>query len=266
MFFFIIKIKIMKKEFLFVVTMLLLLTTACKKKDNPPPTPPAPQKTRVVKADFSAVAGVYTYTYNAAGNIATETFTSTTTGNPSRVITFTNYDLLGRITEYVTDFNDVSITDSKSIISYNSNGKIERLVYFDFPSGVSAGYTAMEYTGLKVIVKRYSLANAFLGSTEYTLTSDGNNIAEQKNYNAANVLQATTTFSNYDNKNTYESLLPAGYFTVPVSKNNFQTLSRTNNVTGAVTTFTATFEYNADGYPTKRTFGSGVSTYEYTKQ
>ncbi|XVJ66043.1 MAG: hypothetical protein HEQ40_07740 [Lacibacter sp.] len=257
----------MKKYLIAFISFSVIIVTSCKKKDNPAAPAPAPQKTRLVKADFTSVAGVFAYTYNSNGHIASENFTATTTGNFSRTVTYSNYDLQGRVTEYTVDINDPAFVDSKTVISYSSNGRPERFIYFDLPSGANAGFTTFEYSGLKVIVKRYSSTNTLQGTTEYTYTTDGNNLAEMKVFNAAGVLISTTAYSNYDTKNTYESLLPAGSLSAPLSKNNFQALSRTVHSTGAVTNFTVTFEYNADGYPTKRTLSSGaVSTYEYTKQ
>jgi hypothetical protein len=257
----------MKKYLFAFISFSVIIITSCKKKDNPAAPPPTPQKIRLVKADFTSVAGVFTYNYNSSGFITSENFTGTTTGNPSRTITYSNYDIQGRVTEYIVDINDPSYADSKTVISYNSNGKPERFIYINLPSGTNAGYTTLEYSGLKVFVKNYSATNTLQNTTEYTYTTDGNNVAESKVFNAAGVLISTTAYSNYDTKNTYELLLPFGTLSAPLSKNNFLAFSRTVHSTGAVTNVTVTFEYNADGYPTKRTLSSGpVSTYEYSKQ
>lgn len=79
----------------FTSIFVLVFSSSCKKdKDDPRP---APQKTRLVKSNFSAV-GTFTYTYGAAGNMATEVY-SGKASNPASTTSFTNFDLKGRVTQ-----------------------------------------------------------------------------------------------------------------------------------------------------------------------
>lgn len=239
----------------------IVIVSSCKKDSTPPP----PQKTRLAKSNFPAV-GTFTYTYDAAGNMATEVY-SGNASNPPSTTTFTNFDLKGRVTQYTRDFTSTIITDEKNIISYTADGKLDRVVAFVSSTGDYLGYNSFEYAAGKMIVKRYNLANNLTGSTEYTFTADGNNIAESKSYSSTGALRSTTVYSNYDDKINPDNLIPIGYYEIPVSKNNYRSVSITNAVTGAVISFTATFEYNNDGYPTKRTTSTGsTNTYEYIKQ
>lgn len=253
----------MKQFFQLAIFSIIFLITACSKKDS---QPSVTQSIKITKADYGSI-GNFTYTYDANKNMATETYSGDgTPSNVPYVVTMTNYDTKGRLTEYNIDYPSGSFSDLKYSISYTTDGRPERIVSFDINTGAYAGYSSWEYLVGKIIFKRYGLTNTLQSRNEYTLAADGNNVAELKTYNAAGTLTSTTTYSNYDAKFTVESLYPIGYSIGNLSKNNFTTLSRVNNVSGTTSGFSVTFEYNDEGYPIKRTLSSGtVQTFTYTK-
>jgi YD repeat-containing protein len=245
---------------LFILSLFFVI--ACKKNDT---TPPATQKTLLSKADFSPAGGVHTYMYDAAGKMLTEVSTAGTSG-VAFTTTFTNYDVMGRVTEYIVDYVSAAYTDEKTVISYNASGKIDRILSFQLNGGALDGYSTYEYPAGKQIRKDYTNANVLTGSTENTFSTDGKNLIETKNFSSAAVLRNTQAYSNFDTKKSKDLLFPYGYNFSEPSENNFQTLTSTNNITSVVTTTTYTYEYNSDGYVTKRTSSTGnIALYEYTK-
>jgi YD repeat-containing protein len=235
----------------------------CKKSDT---VPPAAQKTLLSKSDFSPVGGVHTYTYDAAGKMLTEVSTSGTSG-VAFTTTFTNYDVMGRATEYIVDYVSPAYTDGKTVVSYNANGKIDRILSFQLNGGALNDYSTYEYPAGKQIRKDYTNAHVLTGSTESTFSADGKNLIETKNISAASVLRNTQAYSNFDTKKGKDLLFHYGYSAFEPSENNFQTVTSTNNITGVVTPTTYTYEYNSDGYITKRTSSTGnIVLYEYIKR
>ena len=245
-----------------ILFFLVVFFAACKKNNDT--VPAAPQKTMLSKADYSAV-GTYTYTYDNSNKLLAEMY-SGNASNPSAVTTFTNFDARGRVTEFLTDYGPATYTDYKTVVSYNSDGKVERKQTYDL-SGNNAGYNYFQYTAGKITVKQYSASNAVSFSTEYTFSVDGLNIITSKSFNSTGTLTSTTNYSNFDAKHSTDSLLPYGYIDIPFNKNNWQSLSRTNNLSGTVTAFTVAYDYNADDYPVKRTASSGSTiAYDYFKK
>jgi YD repeat-containing protein len=243
--------------------LILFFFIACKKNDT---TPPAAQKTLLSKADFSPSGGVHTYTYDAAGNMLTEVSTAGTLGT-AFTTTFTNYDVMGRATEYITDYVSAAYTDDKTVVSFNASGKIDRILSFQLNGGAFIEYSTFEYPAGKQIRKDYTNANALISSAESTFSADGTNLIETKNFSSAAVLRTTQAYSNFDTKKSKDLLFPYGYSPFEPNENNFQILTSTNNITGAVTTTTYTYEYNSDGYVTKRTSSTGnIVLYEYIKK
>jgi YD repeat-containing protein len=249
-----------------ILFMFLFLFMACKKSDT---ATPAAQKTLLSKADFSPAGGIHTYTYDAAGNMLTEVSTAGTSG-VAFTTTFTNYDVMGRVTEYITDYVSAAYTDIKTVVSFNASGKIDKILDFQLNGGALDDYYTFEYPAGKQIRKYYTNANVLSGIAENTFSADGKNRIETKNFNNPSnlsVLSNTQAYSNFDTKKTRDLLFPYGYSLVEASENNFQTLTSTNNITNVVTTTTYTYEYNSDGYFTKRTSSTGaVSLYEYIKK
>jgi YD repeat-containing protein len=246
-----------------IFILFLFFIDACKKNDT---APPAAQKTLLSKADFSPAGGIHTYTYDDAGNMLTEVSTAGTSG-VAFTTTFSNYDVMGRATEYIVDYVSAAYTDEKTVVSFNASGKIDRILSFQLNGGALDAYSAFEYPAGKQIRKDYTNANVLTSSAESTFSADGKNLIETKNFSSASVLRNTQAYSNFDTKKSKDLLFPFGYSPFEPSENNFQTVTSTNNITSVITTTTYTYEYNSDGYITKRTSSTGsISLYEYIKR
>jgi YD repeat-containing protein len=242
--------------------LFLIIFISCKKNDSPPQ---AAQKTLLTKATYST-AGVYTYTYDASNRLLTETYGGFGS-NPAFTSTITNYDALGRVTEYIVDYVSASYPDQKAVNSYNASGKLERVLFFNINGGALDSYITFDYPTNKVVRKFYSNSNSLINSSESTFSGDGKNIIETKQFNASSSLISTQVYSNYDTKKSTSSLFPYGYFYIEIGENNYQNFSNTNNITSVVTSTSLTYEYNSDGYVTKRTSSTGSTTlYEYIKK
>ncbi len=230
---------------------------SCKKNDGAA-APPA-QITLLSKAIYSAV-GTYDYTYDAQNRMKTETY-SGNTSNPADIATFTGYDSDGKLTGYTVHYTSGSYTDYNAVITYNGNGKTDKMFFYNV-TGPLLYYYGFTYSGSIVTVKQYSAAGTVTSTAEYTYSADGKNVVQSKSYNSGGTLTSTSVYSNFDAKKSVDALFPSGYTTTPSNENNWQNLSRTNNSTGAVTAFVVTYQYNSEGYPTYRSADNG-STIEY---
>jgi hypothetical protein len=247
-------------------TALLIVTVfnfSCKKKET---VQMPPQKTYLMKYTSSAL-GTFTYTYDAEKKMTSEKFEDNSGSNPSRTVYFTNYDTKGRLTDLTYDFVNPASNDIRVNVSYNANGKIERSSYYDAVTGLLNYYYTYDYnTASKVIVKFYTSGTTPSQSFEYTFSADGKNLLQDKAFNASGNLTRTITYGGYDNKISYDVLLPIGYKLLPIFSNNYTTNSVTIG-SNPSTNYTIVNEYNADDYITKSTSTSGtVNTFEYTKQ
>jgi YD repeat-containing protein len=260
------KLKLLNMKALLNARFLILILfffIACKKDDT---TPPAAQETLLSKADFSPTGGVHTYTYDAAGNMLTEVSTAGTSG-VAFTTTFTNYDVMGRVTEYVVDYVSAAYTDEKTVISYNASSKIDRILIFEVNGGPLTRYSTFEYPASKQIQKDFTNSNFLFGRYEYTYSVDGKNVIELKYYNGTRALRYRIVYSNFDTKKSNDFLVPYGYSVIPASDNNFQNLTNTNHGSGIVTSSGLTYEYNSDGYVTKSTSSTGsIILFEYIKK
>jgi YD repeat-containing protein len=235
---------------------------ACKKSDTPAP---AALKTYLTKTNHSAL-GIFTYTYDANNKLLTEVYASNGS-NPSYTNSFTGYDAQGRVTEFITDYTAAANPDIKTVVRFNAGGKIDSMFFSLLSGGPVTDYSIYTYPAGKQIEKNYNNANVLSSSYEHTFSVDGKNVIETKTYNAAAVLRSTWVYSNYDTKKNNDLLLPYGYYPNPVSENNFQNFTNTNHITSGVTSSSRTYEYNSDGYVTKRTSSTGsITLFEYIQK
>ena len=191
---------------LLAIAILVAVSFSCKKNDA---SPAAPQKTVLSTINYSAV-GNYSYTYDAAGKLLTETYGGNPY-NPPSVTTIKNYDGMGRVIEYASVFSTSPSSNYKAVISYDDNGRMERKQTYD-ASGNNFGYVYFQYATGKITVKRYSSTNTLQQSEEYTFSADGTNVLTYKTFNAAGTLLYTTEYSNFDTKKCSDALYPYGYY------------------------------------------------------
>lgn len=247
-------------KFILATTLLLIWFASCSSDDN---GDGQPLQTLLSKRITSTETISYTYDNN---NRATG-YTTENIGPENNYTATYMYNSSGQLVEVI--YNPAnSIEDTKVVYSYNNNGQISTIetsyVSGSLSSPVSK-YEADYSTVGKVSVYTFTMAGTgtpYL-STEYYLDVNGN-IESQLSYGASGLLIVTTENSGYDDKKTASASLPDEDFVRNV--NNYGTVTVTpTGGTPSVSTFT--YEYNDDGYPTKRTSNAGsVVTYEYIKR
>ncbi len=251
----------MKKLFTDALLPVLLsvLLISCGKDDKSPTT----LKTYLTKQTYRNI--VHNYYYDAQSRFSRmeyidPAFTQTTS--------VTAYDVNNSPTEYF-----VRTSGSTSVSKYNATYdaqnrpiSIERRDSTNPTTFTLAQTFSFTYVGNKQIRTGTNAGSANSTVLETTFGTDGN-FQESKFTNLAGVHTTTNIFSGYDNKNSYEPLLPhilrSG---ILPSKNNQTNEMFTNNVTGVTNNYTATHLYNADNYVTQTTY-SGTTTplvYDYT--
>lgn len=248
--------------------LLIAITAAsiysCKKNDS---IQKLPSKTYLTKKTYGDILENYHYdNQNRLSRMEyiEPTYTSTTT--------VTMYDNKNNPTEY---FVRASVTNSvsKYNATYDTQNRPLSIVRYDsinpttYAQGSSLTFT---YVGNKQI-RTSSIPGSSNTSVLETIFGDDGNFAESKFTNSAGVTTTSFTWSGYDNKNSYEPLLP--HITrggILPSKNNQTTEVFTNLITGVASTYTASHQYNADNYVIQTTYAGTtaplVINYTYEKR
>jgi hypothetical protein len=245
------------KIFLFC-TAAVLSFASCKKNDTPAIT-----KTYLTKQTYRDI--VHNYYYDAQNRFSRMEYIEPTF---SQTTTVTLYDASNNPTEYIVRTSG-STNVSKNNATYDAQNRpltIERRDSINPTTYTLAHTFSFTYVGNKQIRTGTTAGSANSTVLESIFGADGN-FQESNFTNLAGVHTSTTMFSGYDNKNSYEPLLPhilrSG---ILPSKNNQTTEVFTNNVTGITNNYSATHLYNADNYVIQTTY-SGTSTplvYNYT--
>ncbi|MCF0074101.1 hypothetical protein LZD49_26700 [Dyadobacter sp. CY261] len=248
----------MKTKILLIICSFFIVLSGCNLSDHEIPS----GRVRLVKRQ-TAGYGTYSYTYDAMNRLATETFVPALMITPYQ-ISFTDYTPDNRLAEAVEDlpapFNDLGHE-----VLRGPDGRISRIRkycvggptctsgiwYFSYPVD---GVTEVEF---------WDNGSLFRGTDVYTLNSAGQ-IVEIKHYDSADVLITTTINLTFDDKKNTFSFYPEGFLTSPTSSNNTVSYRITNHITSEITDVSNEYEYNAEGWVTKRmTAGFATSTFEY---
>lgn len=253
-----------------ILTILCFIATtiACSKKHEP--IPEVTLKTYISKQAFSE--GIYTWNYDAQNRLKDIVFVSANeSANKSHTYSVTVYDASNRISEGKYDYNDPTVKDIRFKNTFNAVGKLERTQYYDDATGTADSYTTITYSNAQqTIVNGFAKNGTLSYCYVYQLTGDLKNVEQFKSYNGVDgtgTLLSTTTFRNYNSTiKSYSPLYPIGYGPTPIFENVYAVQIYTT-AAGVATTYTFTYEANADGYVTKRIAPSGASsTYEYIKK
>lgn len=194
----------------------------------------------------------------------------------NNTITFT-YNGEGRLVEYVKDYTDPVYEDSKTVIIYLTPGYdfVGADIYSMSNLSVPRSSLDFEFSANKITRINYKADGITAsGKTEITLAEGANNTSAIKLYKITSgvpTLLSTENYSDYDDKNSPDGFYPKEYKLlvsgILTSVNNYKNLKATDNLTEEVFTYYYTYEYNAEGYVTKRTSASGETiTYEYIYQ
>lgn len=249
----------MKTKILIILCIVAL--TACKKSRNVEPV--AEKKTYLNK--LTTYIGIETWTYDAQSRPTNMVFASTyEPTDPSYTYKINSISNEGAVIDAVYDYVSTLKPDIRELKTYNTEGKLIRTTSFINTTGLSEGYTTYEYLSNEIKTATYNASNVLTSSTLYTKSADGKNVIEIKKYNGVGTLQSRSTYSNFDNKKSYALLYPLGYGSGIVNTNNYLTMIFYNANIGTTNTTNYTYEYNTDGYPTKRVMvGSNTDTFEY---
>jgi len=242
------------KKLMFLSLALGLVFTACKKNRDEEPV----HKNLLIKRTDSDGL-VFTYTYDAANRMSGYAMTSNPY-NSARNYTFT-YNANGSLAEYVEANSSL-----KGKLTYNPDGTLASKKEYSVSGAVETLVNTYTYTYVGGMVnENYVYAPTGNGFRDECKYDANGNITEQKSYtttvaNPAGTYSVTVTYGNYDNKNNASESYPAA-FLFPISiRNNRGSLAYS---TGGFDTYA--YEYNADGYPTKRTMGTEISVFEYRR-
>jgi hypothetical protein len=250
----------------FAILLLILAVSACKKDKNDPP----PKVTLLMKEEYSF--GAFQYTYDGSNRLLSAAYNDLADAGNNYLSTIIGYDDKNRITGINTDYARSSTNDTRESILYNGEGKIERKeIYAKTTTGETLSAQFLyTYTGDKVDVTRKNvLSGAVQNFQGYTFNAAGNAI-QFRSFNAITGAAVTVAdYTNFDDKKGIYTNMPKGWGDFS-SKNNYGALAQTALATGAVLNRTFTYEYDADGFPTKRTTLGGtspvVATYMYEKR
>ncbi len=252
----------MKTKTILLGLLAVVFAIACKKNTSPPLVP-----TGTYLSKETSSVGTFTYNYDVQNRLQSVVFVSTDEAiNQSWTLTVTSYDAQNRYVDALTDYTSPTQVDFRETTTYDANGNVLSKRYYNNTTGVLLnGSQIADYSvPNEVKVSYYNASNVLTSYTVYKY--DGNNRTEYRNYNTAGTQISAVVYSNYDANKAPYSLYPTGYSIAPASKNNVGTQNVTN-YSGVTTAYTYTYEYNADGYATKRTSASGaISTYEYIKK
>lgn len=239
----------------FVVVLLSAIFLSCGKRDNPDPA----RQTLLERISTNSQTTTYTYDDNNRAIRFDAVFT-----NPvSNYSGFYTYNNSGQLTEVLYE---TSGDDIKSLYFYNGSGQITKIETYLISGGVEtfdAQSAAIYTTPGKISVYETPGGAAPYLYVEYFLDAKGN-IERQLTYNPAGSLLVTTVNSDFDDKHAPALSVPKTGFVRNV--NNYGTVTVTPAGSSA-SIGTYTYEYNSDGYPTKRTTNTGsITTYEYIKK
>lgn len=247
--------KTIKDLFLLICLATLI---SCGKNDNPQPV-----KTYLTKLTNSN--GSTTFAYNAENGLVSTTFTAT-----DGTVTTQTY----------SDFNTAGFPAKSTIVQtgetstkemeYDGQNRLRKITVRE--AGAIYKTTEYTYTANTIEYSNYNSSGGFWGRYVYTFDAQGN-VSGYDVYNSSNTLTDRINCNAYDNKKSLKEF----YYhedTRPFTSFSTNNIAEMQSVSGGADTYTHTYthEYNADGYPTRRTlkiiptgFETTV-TYEYIKR
>lgn len=252
----------LKKSLCFFILIIILV--GCKKKDVIAP----PTNTYISKQTFYGT-GIRTFNYTAQNQLQSVVFASENEAyNKSNSYTVVKIDATGKITEAVVDYIDAATQDINILTTYDANNRIILEKYTNTTTNATTNSVEYMYSGNQITTTSKNSSGNIQSISITSLTTDGKNIDKIEYKNAAGVLQSTTTYTGYTTSKSYEPLYPVGYGNPSYSTNTYSKATIVNASTGASNTSDYTYEYNVDGYATKRTNTTtgNANTYEYVKK
>lgn len=253
-----------------VLAILSLFTISCSNDDNESETIPVKPAYLLTKSTNNL--GYSTYTYDANNKL-----TVVETINPgfSNYKTTFFYNSNGKIEEMLEVATGLfSSSSTKVVYIYDGQNRLIEKKYllnsYDKPQQFDyERSTFFEYNGNSVIHKIVYKGKTFATDRSVFDFDSNGNILKCTSYNQIdannpNGLIYSYQVYTYDDKLYMETSFPAEYKFPYYTKNNIVKSVETNSSNPSKTE-NVVYEYNSDGYPTKKTSGQYVYTYEYKK-
>lgn len=248
-----------KAQFFLLCAVTILSFASCKKND----TAPRIQKTYLIKKTYTNI--VENYYYDNQNRFSRMDYIEP---GFTQYTTVSAYDANNNPTEYI-----VRTSGSTNVSKYNATYDAQsRPVTIEQRDSINpTTYTlritmTFTYAGNKQTRSTFNHINSLTAVLEYLYGSDGN-FQESKFTNIFGVHASSSVWSGYDNKNSFEPLLPHIVRSGMLPSKNNQTIeSYTNVTTGVVTNYSATHVYNSDNYVTQTTYSGTTNplVYNYT--
>ncbi|GEP51560.1 hypothetical protein FNO01nite_22320 [Flavobacterium noncentrifugens] len=244
----------MKTTFYTALLLLFIGFSSCSSDDDNAQKQPETHANLLTKINDVTEGLVTTIAYDSSNKMISFDRTANDF-NPETHLTFT-YDAAGLLSEMVAG---TAITK----YFYNAEGKLTKTEQSN--SGTIYSVHQFVYAGSKV-TDNYNYAPTNQGWKEI-YTFENGNVTQVESYSATSAANPNGTYegtfhrSNYDGKPAVKSSMPWQFQFPDVSANNVGT---SQYCTTCVSNFV--YEYNADGYPTKRTEnGTATVLYEYKR-
>jgi hypothetical protein len=263
------------KNFL-ILAMSTLVLFSCSKDDdststnpNDPGNPnnPANQKCRVTNASEDGGDEESIYEYDSQRRLTKVIYKEN--GQLESYFETFEYNNEGYISKSVEW--DGSTMDGYDLYTYNGDGRLtKRESFYDNGSGiVKQSINTYEYDGNKRLIRknRYNASAPTVIESYELYTYPSGNTARQTSYydndsDGTPDLDSTTDYT-FDDKNSPQLLLGVAYDDEYVSEHNTLTEVYTRaGGTGTPDTYTFSYEYNAQGFPTKMTADYGGTSPE----
>lgn len=248
----------MKTKILIILCVVVL--AACKKKQEPMP------ELSIYLSKTTQPFGVSTFNYDAQNRMQTRVFLSSNEASNGSYISNYIYDTNNRVIERHFDMTNPTSPDYVYKNTYDAEGRVVSENYINKTTGALISSKTFTYNPKTVLVERKDATGTLLGTDLITFTTDGKNYVKYESFGPSGTLYGTQAFSGYDDKKNFTVLFPVGMNIPALPANNYSTQFVTNNSTGATATVNLSYEYNADGYITKRINGTSVETFEYIKK
>jgi len=245
-----------------ILIILYVVTTAiaCSKKQEPTP------ELSIYLSKITQPSGVSTFNYDAQNRMQTRIFLSSNEASNGSYTSNYIYDTNNRVIERHFDMTNPTSADYVYKNTYDAEGRVVSENYINKTTGALISSKTFTYNPKTVLVERKDATGTLLGTDLITFTTDGKNYVKYESFGPSGTLSVTQAFSGYDDKKNFTVLFPVGMNIPALPANNYSTQIVTNNSTGATATVNLSYEYNADGYITKRINGTSVETFEYIKK
>lgn len=239
----------------FGIVLFTSVLFSCRKKSDP-----VPEKKIYLVQETRSTGSTTNYRYDNQSRFAGHVYRDASNHQETVVTQYASNNLPSEL-----QFRDITNSRaSKYNYTYDAQNRPTRVEIRDSvnPSTYTLRIT-YEFTYTAAKITRFT-TNVPTGATtriEITLNANGNFVKEET-YKADGTKSFEYTYTGYDDKKNPRNATFVHLYNFPNTTNN-NTAYNGGLVGGTVNNYTATYSYNADGYPTQTVWSSGL-TYAYT--